>query len=36
MSRAATRQVGNWLLDALPKEDYERLLSDLQPVSFTL
>jgi len=36
MSRAVTRQVGNWLLDALPQEDYERLLSDLKPVSFAL
>ena len=30
------RRVGNWLLDALPKEDYERLLNDLQPVSLAL
>ena len=30
------RPVGNWLLDALPKEDYKRLLDDLQPVSFDL
>lgn len=30
------RPVGNWLLDALPKEDYKRLLTDLQPVSFEL
>ena len=36
MASADTRQVGNWLLDALPKEDYERLLNDLQPVSFAL
>ncbi len=36
MTSADTRQVGNWLLDALPKEDYERLLNDLQPVSFAL
>lgn len=36
MSRVVTRQVGNWLLNALPKEDYERLLNDLQPVSFAL
>lgn len=28
--------VGNWLLDALPTEDYERLLDDLQPVSLAL
>lgn len=36
MSRVVTRQVGNWLLDALPEEVYERLLNDLQPVSFAL
>jgi CRP-like cAMP-binding protein len=36
MSATATRQVGNWLLDALPQEDYERLLTDLQPASFVL
>ena len=36
MSPANTRPVGNWLLDALPKEDYERLLDDLQPVSLSL
>lgn len=36
MSRVVTRQVGNWLLNALPEEVYERLLNDLQPVSFAL
>ena len=36
MFPANTRPVGNWLLDALPKEDYERLLDDLQPVSLSL
>ena len=36
MTSADSRQVGNWLLNALPKEDYERLLDDLQPVSFAL
>lgn len=36
MSATAIRQVGNWLLDALPQEDYERLLTDLQPASFVL
>ncbi len=36
MSRVVTRQVGNRLLNALPEEVYERLLNDLQPVSFAL
>jgi len=27
---------GNWLLDALPPEDYERLAPDLKPVTFSL
>ena len=36
MSSAITQPVGNWLLDALPKEDYQRLLKDLLPVSFDL
>ena len=36
MSRLVTRQVGNWLLNALPEEVYERLLNDLRPVSFAL
>ena len=36
MTSTDSRQVGNWLLNALPKEDYERLLDDLQPVSFAL
>ena len=30
------RPVGNWLLDALPDADYERLLDDLKPVSVSL
>src|ERR1700730_5857344 len=30
------RPVGNWLLDALPEQDYERLLADLEPVLFSL
>jgi len=30
------RPVGNWLLDALPDEDFGRLLEDLQQVSFSL
>ena len=36
MAPADTQPVGNWLLDGLPKEDYERLVNDLQPVSFAL
>lgn len=36
MSPTNTQPVGNWLLDALPSEDYERLLKDLQPASFVL
>jgi CRP-like cAMP-binding protein len=30
------KQVGNWVLDALPDEDYGRLKPDLKPVSFSL
>ncbi|MEP6911235.1 MAG: Crp/Fnr family transcriptional regulator [bacterium] len=29
-------QLGNWLLDALPSEEYERLKPNLEPVSFSL
>lgn len=36
MSSVGTRAIGNWLLDALPNEDYGRLSKQLQPVSFTL
>src|SRR6267378_1785578 len=36
MSPSDRRNVGNWLLDALPKEDYERLQEDLQSVDFAL
>jgi CRP-like cAMP-binding protein len=36
MPSRLSRPVGNWLLDALSEEDYGRLLSDLQPVSFAL
>lgn len=36
MSSRLSRPVGNWLLDALPDEDYERLLDVLQPVSLSL
>ena len=36
MSPVNSRPVGNWLLDSLPKEDYERLLDDLEPVDFAL
>jgi CRP-like cAMP-binding protein len=36
MTSKPKRPVGNWLLDALPDADYERLLDDLKPVSFVL
>ena len=36
MSPTNSQRVGNWLLDALPNDDYERLLKDLQPASFVL
>jgi CRP-like cAMP-binding protein len=36
MTSKAKRHVGNWLLDALPDADYERLRDDLKPVSFVL
>jgi len=36
MAPVDPQPVGNWLLDGLPQEDYERLLNDLQPVSFAL
>jgi CRP-like cAMP-binding protein len=36
MSPKPLRPVGNWILDALPPEDYERLLPDIEPVSFSL
>lgn len=36
MSSGLSRPVGNWLLDALPEEDFTLLLDDLQPVSFSL
>jgi CRP-like cAMP-binding protein len=36
MSNTPLRSVGNWLLDALPSEDYERLLSNLEPVTLAL
>ena len=29
-------QVGNWLLDGLPKDEYQRLRGDLEPVTFAL
>jgi CRP-like cAMP-binding protein len=35
-TQTLSRPVGNWLLDALPLEDYDRLLTDLRPVSFDL
>jgi CRP-like cAMP-binding protein len=36
MSSAASRPVGNWLLDSLSSEGYERLAENLEPVSFSL
>ena len=36
MSPKPNRSTGNWLLDALPSEDYERLLSKLEPVTLIL
>ena len=36
MSLKLKRPVGNWLLDALPEDDYRRLLDDLEPISFSL
>ena len=36
MSPKPIRSVGNWLLDGLPSEDYDRLLSELEPVTLAL
>ena len=36
MSPKPLRPVGNWLLDALPLKDYERLLAELEPVTLVL
>ena len=36
MSSVASRPVGNWLLDTLPAEAYERLVENLEPVDFSL
>ena len=36
MAHKPNRPVGNWLLDSLPDADYERLLDDLKPISFSL
>jgi CRP-like cAMP-binding protein len=36
MSSEVSRPVGNWLLDALSSDGYERLLTNLEPVSFSL
>jgi len=36
MTHKPNRPVGNWLLDSLPDADYERLLDDLKPISFSL
>ncbi|CAN5757585.1 hypothetical protein BH18ACI4_BH18ACI4_17660 [soil metagenome] len=36
MSSEASRPVGNWLLDALSSDGYERLVEHLEPVPFSL
>ena len=36
MSCELSRPVGNWLLDALPSDGYERLVRNLEPVVFSL
>jgi len=36
MSSEASRPVGNWLLDALSSDGFERLAQNLNPVSFSL
>jgi len=36
MSSEVSRPVGNWLLDALSSDGYERLVEDLEPVPFSL
>ena len=36
MSSGPSRPVGNWLLDALPADGYERLVENLEPLSFSL
>lgn len=36
MSANLMRPVGNWVLDALPPEDYERMLPNVEQVSFSL
>jgi CRP-like cAMP-binding protein len=36
MSANLMRPVGNWVLDALPPEDFERLLPNVEPLSFSL
>ncbi len=36
LSRELSRPVGNWLLDALPADSYERLVENLVPVVFSL
>jgi CRP-like cAMP-binding protein len=35
-SEEIPHQSGNWLLDALPREDYERIVPNLKPVTFAL
>src|SRR5688572_30482329 len=36
MSSEPSRPVGNWLLDALPPDGYQRLVENLEPVVFSL
>jgi CRP-like cAMP-binding protein len=36
MSCEPSRPVGNWLLDALPSDDFDRLVNNLEPVVFSL
>jgi len=36
MPSAPSRPVGNWLLDALSSDAYQRLVSTLEPVPFSL
>jgi CRP-like cAMP-binding protein len=36
MLSAASRPVGNWLLDAISSDAYERLIKNLEPVRFSL
>jgi hypothetical protein len=35
-SEEISQPSGNWLLDALPREDYERIAPNLKPITFAL